>query len=106
MFNDKNEVVQWYIDICREIGFTEKGIPWYDDLYLDIIISSDYHISLIDEDDLALALKQNIIKQEDFDFAYQEAEKLLKQLRQNDIALLEYSREVFSILKERLEINK
>jgi uncharacterized protein len=106
MFNDKNEVVQWYIDICREIGFTEKGIPWYDDLYLDIIISSDYHSSLIDEDDLALALKQNIIKQEDFDFAYQEAEKLLKQLRQNDIALLEYSREVFSILKERLEINK
>lgn len=106
MFNHKNEIVQWYIDICRDIGFTDKGIPWYDDLYLDIIISSDYHISLIDEDDLALALKQNIIKQEDFDFAYQEANKLLIQLKQNDITQLEYSKEIYSILKNRLEIKK
>lgn len=106
MFNHQNEVVQWYIDICRGRGFTAKGIPWYDDLYLDIIISSDYHISLIDEDDLALALKQNIIKQEDFDFAYHEANKLLKQLRQNDLTLLKYSEEIYSILRKRLGILK
>lgn len=106
MFNDKDEIVQWYIDICKDIGFTDKGIPWYDDLYLDIIISSDFHISLIDEDDLALALKQNIIKQEDFDFAYQEANKLLGQLKLNDLILLEYSKEIFSVLKKQLEIKK
>lgn len=106
MFNDKDEIVQWYIDICRDIGFTDKGIPWYDDLYLDIIISADYHISLIDEDDLALALKQNIINQKDFDFAYHEANKLLEQLRQNDLILLEYSKEIYRVLKKRLEIKK
>ena len=106
MFNNNNEIVQWYIDICRDIGFTDRGIPWYDDLYLDIIISSDNNISLIDEDDLALALKQNIIKQEDFDFAYQEANKLLKQLRHNDLALLKYSEEIYNILRKRLEIKK
>jgi predicted RNA-binding protein associated with RNAse of E/G family len=106
MFNQRDEVVQWYIDICKNIGLTEKNIPWYDDLYLDIIISSDYHISLIDEDDLALALKQNIIKQEDFDFAYQEANKLLEQLNSNGLTLLNYSREIHSVLKKKLEIQK
>jgi predicted RNA-binding protein associated with RNAse of E/G family len=106
MFNHKNEIVQWYIDICRDIGFTDKGIPWYDDLYLDIIISSDYHISLIDEDDLALALKQNIIKQVDFEFAYEEANKLLKQLKENDLKLLAYSKEIYSVLKKRIETKK
>jgi predicted RNA-binding protein associated with RNAse of E/G family len=104
MFNEQDEIVQWYIDICRNIGLTDKGIPWYDDLYLDIIISSDYHISLIDEDDLALALKQNIIKKEDFDFAYVEANKLLKKLKQNDLILLEHSKEIYRVLKKRLEI--
>ena len=106
MFNHKHEIVQWYIDICRDIGFTDKGIPWYDDLYLDIIISSDHNIYLIDEDDLALALKQNIINQEDFDFAYQEANKLLSQLRQNDVVLLKYAEVIYSILRKRLEIRK
>ncbi|MDF2531768.1 MAG: hypothetical protein K0R80_2597 [Clostridia bacterium] len=106
MFNNQNEIVQWYIDICKERGFTDKGIPWYDDLYLDIIISSDLHISLIDEDDLALALEQNIINQADFDFAYQEANKLLKQLRENELTILKYSEEIYSILSKRLEEQK
>lgn len=103
MFNNKNEIVQWYIDICRGRGFTDKNIPWYDDLYLDIIISSDYQVSLIDEDDLALALKQKVIKQEDFDFAYREANKLLEQIENNDLAILKYSEEIYKILLNKLE---
>lgn len=37
VFNEKGEVVQWYIDICNEIGIT-KGIPWYEDLILDLVV--------------------------------------------------------------------
>jgi uncharacterized protein len=103
MFNNQGDVVQWYIDICKDIGFTEKGVPWYDDLYLDIIISSDYHISLIDEDDLALALNQNIIDQYDFDFAYVEANKLLEQLKQNKLTLLSYSKEIYRVLLSKID---
>ncbi|MDF2841563.1 MAG: hypothetical protein K0Q99_2335 [Clostridia bacterium] len=106
MFDNYGEVVQWYIDICRDMGFTDKGIPWYDDLYLDVIISSDNKVSLIDEDDLALALKQNIINQDDFDFAYIEANKLMEQLKQNKLTLLDYSKEIYQILQSKIEKNK
>lgn len=102
MFNNHGEVVQWYIDICRNIGFTDKGIPWFDDLYLDIIISSDRDISLIDEDDLELALKQNIINQEDFNFAYFVANRLLEQLRQNKLTLLDHSKVIYDNLLKKM----
>ncbi|OGO76769.1 MAG: hypothetical protein A2Y23_05885 [Clostridiales bacterium GWB2_37_7] len=106
MFDSRGQIVQWYIDICRDLGFTDKGIPWYDDLYLDVIVSSDYHVSLIDEDDLNLALKQNVIRQEDFDFAYVEANKLMEQLSQNKLTILDYSKKIYKELLKRIEKEK
>ncbi|WP_246017682.1 DUF402 domain-containing protein [Mesobacillus subterraneus] len=37
MFNEEGEIVQWYIDICSEIG-SENGRPWMEDLFLDLIV--------------------------------------------------------------------
>ena len=36
MFDAGSRVVQWYIDICGRHGVDEQGVPWYDDLYLDV----------------------------------------------------------------------
>ena len=106
MFDNKGQIVQWYIDICKAIGFTDRGVPWYDDLYLDIIISSDYDVALIDEDDLALALKQSVIKQEDYDFAYQEADKLLKLLEGKQFKLLGCSKRIYDDLIKKIHKDK
>jgi len=106
MFDSAGQTVQWYIDICRATGFTDKGVPWYDDLYLDIIISSDYDVALIDEDDLALALKQNVINQEDYDFAYEEANRLLKLLEEKQFKLLDYSKRIYSELIQKIQRDK
>lgn len=38
MFDAEGQVVQWYIDICYRNGINEAGIPWMDDLYLDLIV--------------------------------------------------------------------
>lgn len=103
MFNKEKQIVQWYIDICGAQGFTVEGMPWYDDLYLDIIISHDHKVSLIDEDDLRLALKQNTITKQQYDFAYQEAERLLKQIRENKFELLEYSLDIYPYMTDKLE---
>ena len=91
MFDKNNCIAQWYIDICRATGFTEKGVPWYDDLYLDIIIDEDGNMCLIDEDDLQLALKQRIINVQDYDFAYLQAKVLMEQIRRGSFSLLEVS---------------
>ena len=37
MFNEKVTIIQWYIDICIQNG-VENGRPFWDDLYLDLIV--------------------------------------------------------------------
>lgn len=106
MFNRQREAVQWYIDICKNIGITDSGVPWYDDLYLDIIISAEGNAFLIDEDDLSQALEQNIISKQDYDFAYAEANQLLKLIYSKQFTLLDYSKEIFMILLDKIEGEK
>ena len=51
MYNDKNEIIEWYFDISREIG-KKNGVPYEDDLYLDVVVQPDGNILLLDEDEL------------------------------------------------------
>ena len=106
MFDEQQNIVQWYIDVCSAVGFTKEGIPWYDDLYLDIIIDADKNHCLIDEDDLERALRQRIIKKQDFDFAYREAERLMKLLKEDKLELLEISKQITADLLMKLETQK
>lgn len=71
MFDDKGEIVQWYIDICNEIGI-EDNIPWMDDLYLDIVVFPTGEVVLLDEDELDEALQRGIINQVMYDLAWKE----------------------------------
>ena len=60
MFDADGNLVQWYIDICLENG-VENGVPWVDDLYLDVVVLPSGEIIQLDEDELEDALKTGII---------------------------------------------
>ncbi|KAA0548155.1 DUF402 domain-containing protein [Bacillus sp. BGMRC 2118] len=89
MLNESNEVVQWYIDICLNHGVTEKNVPWYRDLYLDIIIFPNNTWFLVDEDELETALKLGIITKKEYDYAYYVAHNLLDRLKSQSLYLME-----------------
>ncbi|MFF2755134.1 DUF402 domain-containing protein [Psychrobacillus sp. NPDC058041] len=55
MFDENGEIVQWYIDICYQIGI-EKDVPWWDDLFLDVVVLPSGEIIVLDEDELEDAL--------------------------------------------------
>jgi predicted RNA-binding protein associated with RNAse of E/G family len=82
MLDDRGQVVQWYIDICHQYGVDEKGIPWYDDLYLDIVILPNKEPFLLDLDELKEALKYGEIPKSDYDLALKEAQRLMKEIRE------------------------
>lgn len=103
MFNQQGQVVQWYIDICGGQGYTKDGIPWYDDLYLDIIISSDFKVELIDQDDLQYALEQGIITKQQADFAYTQANELLSLIKDNRFPILKASLQLYEAMLKKLE---
>ena len=85
--NDKKEILEYYFDIIAE-NKIKDGIPFYNDLYLDVVYfqpaatKEGTYIQLVDCNELEEALKENIIDKEQFDMAYIEAEKLMKELKE------------------------
>lgn len=85
--NDKKEILEYYFDIIAE-NKIKDGIPYYNDLYLDVVYfqpaatKEGTYIQLVDCNELEEALKEDIIDKEQFDMAYIEAEKLMKELKE------------------------
>lgn len=90
MFDQNGKVVQWYIDICYKHGLDDQG-PWWDDLFLDIIVlpSGDYF--LVDEEELEEALHSGLINQEKYELAKHVAQKIMDELEENNMNLLRLS---------------
>jgi len=105
MYNDKNEIVEWYFDIAREIG-KENGIPYEDDMYLDVVLLPNGDINLLDEDELEDALKKKQIIKEEFEDAYQEANQLTKRIEGKAKELKEFTDKYLKIMlqKEKKEL--
>lgn len=83
MFNEKQELIQIYVDICLGNKIDSYGMPYYDDLYLDVVLTYSGEIILLDEDELEDALKQGEITKEQFKLAYGEAEKIIQYIKNN-----------------------
>lgn len=80
MFDAGGHIVEWYIDICRRLGVDERGVPWYEDLYLDIVIEPAGGVELLDATELEAALGSGDITREEYDLAWREAHALLAQI--------------------------
>ncbi len=87
--NDKLQILEYYFDIIleNEIRIIDgQEIPFYNDLYLDVIYyqsvatRSDNFILLDDRDELKDALKEGKIDQEEYDLAYSVANSLMEEL--------------------------
>ncbi len=82
--DDQGEVVQWYIDMCRDHGVNEKGIPWYLDLYLDIVILPDNQIFVLDDNELMEAYRKGDITEKEVKLAKDTAEEIIKNFNEGN----------------------
>lgn len=84
VFLNKNaKVIGYYFDISRGNGI-ENNIPYYDDLYLDIIYSPDNNtIRVEDEDELLDALNNKTISVKEYNLANETCSKLIEEIKAN-----------------------
>ena len=82
IYDENNEIIEWYFDIAREIG-KDNGVPYEDDLYLDIVVTPSGDVILLDEDELKEALDRFEVNESDYDMANNEAKKLIELLEDN-----------------------
>ena len=97
-YNDKKEYIDYYIDITLKNG-VEYKIPYYVDLYLDIVHDNDGDKNYFaDEEELLDALNKKIVSKKDYDLAYRVGNKLLKNIKNNkyfNINVLNYINRFF-----------
>lgn len=95
MFDDTGEIVEWYIDVCKTQGVTDQGVPWFDDLYLDIVVLRNGEVFLMDEDELDDALSGGSITVRDYDLATETAREILQAIQERRFPYFAMSLEHF-----------
>lgn len=100
MFDDKGEIVQWYIDICYKIGI-EDNIPWMDDLYLDIVVFPTREVVLLDEDELDVALSTGVINQQMYNLAWRETRGIIELIRLGKFNLINLAKMHKEIIRNK-----
>ena len=81
-FDNKKNYIDYYVDITLENGEKYK-MPYYVDLYLDILSYPDKNkVSFYDEDELEEALNNKIISKKDYNLAYKVGNKLKKEIEE------------------------
>ena len=86
MFDNNDNLIEWYFDIAKEIGI-ENNIPYEDDLYVDIVITPNGRKEILDEEELMDALNNNEITQKDVELVY-ETVKLIEDKFVNNFSYL------------------
>ena len=98
-YDENNEIVEWYFDIAREIG-KENGLPYEDDMYLDVLVTDIGEIILLDEDELKDALDKMQITKDEFENAYKEAYQLMDRLQSKKQELQNFTDKYLNMLLE------
>ena len=93
MVDASGRVVHWYFDICKEHGLDEAGVPWWYDLYLDIVVLPTGEAQIFDGDELEAALQRGEMTPEEAALAWREANALLEQIQESRLPLLRLSLE-------------
>lgn len=102
MFDEQGKVIQWYIDICKNQGLTEQKVPWFDDLYLDIVVLPTGEVYLMDEDELEEAFKTGDVSSKDVIMAKKTANKLLSLIKNGKFRFFTMSMRHKRLYQEKL----
>lgn len=104
LYNEKNELVEFYFDMIKESGI-ENGIPYNLDIYLDLVITPFNEKYILDEDELEEALENKKICKVEYDLAYNTLHRLEEKYKsQNEInKLMEIMSNYLNFMIEKIQ---
>lgn len=86
-FNAQGEIVEWYVDITKRNYLDERGVLWYEDLYLDLDISPEIEVEILDVDELDEALAQKLITPIEYDMAWRQLSSVMTAIEEDQFPL-------------------
>ena len=97
IYDNNNNIVEWYFDIAKEIG-KENGMPYQDDMYLDVVLKPNGEVVLLDEDEFEEAFERKEFTKEEYDKAYKTAYALMDILKNKQNEMKEFTDYYFNIM--------
>jgi Uncharacterized conserved protein len=91
MIDERKEIILWYVDMIAEQGSDADGVPYFLDLYLDLVVYPNGEIKVDDMDELETALHCKDITQEQFSLAIRTAEELKRGLLKDIDSFIQYT---------------
>ncbi len=105
MFDDKLNIIQWYFDVSKFVE-CNNCIPYQDDLYLDLVIKPTGKFKILDEDELYEALQKKEITINEFNYAHEILNQLMKKFAYNYNYLLNLTNYILKIFEEEIKYAK
>lgn len=99
MMDEYGKILLWYIDMIAKQGIDKDGVPYFDDLYLDLVVYPDGRIIVDDMDELEEALLKKDITQEQFNIAIETSHRLQRGLSGNISSFTEYTRKCYEMIE-------
>lgn len=100
IYNESDEIIEWYFDMTKQNSIDEQGNPFFDDLYLDVAVSPDYKITVLDEDELIEALELKNIAMSDYEMAYSTCKKIINAIIPNKDFMVSFFEKYLSWVSE------
>lgn len=94
--------VQYYVDIVNDWYLGSDGVPYFDDLYLDVVALPDGRAEIIDQDELEVALATHVITIDQYELAWHEAKTVLAALENQSFEPLSLSKYYLAMFQTRL----
>ena len=90
MYDENNEIIEWYFDMARTIG-KDNGVPYEEDLYLDVVLTAKGDTIILDENELKEAFERDELTQEEFEETYRIANELIQRINGKSKQLKEFT---------------
>ena len=103
MMDEKWNTILWYIDMIASQGIDVDGVPYFDDLYLDLVVYPDGTVIVDDMDELEEALSKKDITQDQYHLAIETSHRLQQGMLSNIPSLIEYTRKCYELMEKSLE---
>ncbi len=100
MMDENGKVLLWYIDMTAKQGIDVDGVPYFDDLYLDLVVYPDGTIIVDDMDELEEALSKKDITQEQFNLAVETSHRLQREMLSNIPSFIEYTKRCYEMIRK------
>ena len=89
-----------YFDVTSKNHFDDLDDPWFEDLYLDIIIPYKEKPILVDEDELLKAYEDGLIDKGAYDKAYKVAHKIIDTYLEDQDSYYDHLYHYYHLLKD------